>query len=515
MAAACNDAELGQSGAGAAFVGDPTEGALLVAAAEAGFLRDEIERESPRVLTLPFDSDRKRMTVVRRSKDALVAAVKGAPEMVLERCTHLRTEAGTTPLDEAGRSLIRESVALLASDALRVLAFAERRFDQLPPDETVESELTFLGLAGLQDPPRTDARDAVARCQRAGIRTVMITGDHPDTARAIAIELGVFNPGDELLLGAELEGLDDSQLAERVERISVYARVTATHKLRIVRAWKSRGAVVAMTGDGVNDAPALREASIGVAMGRAGTEVAKEAADMVITDDTSLRSWQRSRRAVASSTTYAKTLGYLLGGNVAELAVMLLAALGGMPLPLLPVQLLWINLVTDGLPALALATDPIDPDVLSRPPRRADAPLADRALLSSILTTASLTSAVTLGTFVYELRTGAELSTARNAAFSVLVFAELLRAFGARSETRPIWELGLFSNLRLFGVVAVSFALQLVIHYYGLMEALFQTKPISAAQCAAWVALGALPAAGQELQKLLARRGRRRPPSSS
>ncbi len=503
VAAACNDAELAAPGAGSAIVGDPTEGALLVVAAKAAIRRAEIERDSPRVLTLPFDSERKRMTIVRRRGAALVAAVKGAPEVILERCTHLRTATGTAPLDEAGRARIRESVALLASDALRVLAFAERRLDQVPSDETVESELTFLGLAGLQDPPRTDARDAVARCHRAGIRTVMITGDHPDTARAIAIELGVFGAGDELMLGAELEGLDDSLLAERVERISVYARVTAAHKLRIVRAWKSRGAVVAMTGDGVNDAPALREASIGVAMGRTGTEVAKEAADMVITDDTfsSIVAAVEEGRGIFDN--IRKTLGYLLGGNAAELAVMLFAALVGTPLPLLPVQLLWINLVTDGLPALALATDPIDPDVLTRPPRRTDTPLADRALLRPILVTALLTAAVTLGTFVFELRSGAGIATARNAAFSVLVFAELLRAFGARSETRPVWRLGLFSNLRLLAVVATSFVLQLVIHHYAPMEALFQTEPISAAQCAAWIALGAVPAAAQELQKLV------------
>ncbi len=505
-AAACNDAELVPRGAETETVGDPTEAALLVAAAKIGILRRDIERDSPRLATLPFDSDRKRMTVVRRRGDAPIAAVKGAPEVVLERCTHVRTAKGTEPLDEARRARIRECVALLARDALRVLAFADRRLDQFPSDAEVESELTFLGLTGLQDPPRSDARDAVARCQRAGIRTVMITGDHPDTARAIAAELGVLGVGDELVLGSELEKLDDESLADRVQRISVYARVTAAHKLRIVRAWKARGAVVAMTGDGVNDAPALREASIGIAMGRTGTEVAKEAADMVITDDkfSSIVAAVEEGRGIFDN--IRKTLGYLLGGNAAELAVMLLATLFGTSLPLLPVQLLWINLVTDGLPALALATDPIDPDVLARPPRRADAPFADRRLLLSILTTATLTTVVTFGTFVYELRNGAGLSTARNAAFSVLVFAELLRAFGARSDTRPIWELGFFSNLRLFAVVAASFSLQLVIHHYALMEALFKTEPISMAQCAAWIGLGALPFAGQEVQKVLARR---------
>jgi Ca2+-transporting ATPase len=453
------------------------------------------------------------MTVVRRRGDAAIAAVKGAPEVVLERCTHVRTAKGIEPLDEAERAAIREWVRLLASEALRVLAFAERRLERLPPEADVDHELTFLGLAGLQDPPRSDARDAVERCKRAGIRTVMITGDHPDTARAIAAELGVSGAGDELMLGSEIDALDAESLADRVQRTSVYARVTAEHKLRIVRAWKSHGTVVAMTGDGVNDAPALREASIGVAMGRAGTEVAKEAADMVITDDrfSSIVAAVEEGRGIFDN--IRKTLGYLLAGNAAELAIMVVATSLGTPLPLLPVQLLWINLVTDGLPALALATDPIDPDVLSRPPRRPDAPFADRRLVVSILSTATLTAAVTLGTFVYELHFGAGLATARNAAFSVLVFAELLRAFGARSETRGIWELGLFSNLRLFAVVAASFALQLAIQRYALAEELFKTEPTSLAQCGVWVALGAVPLAVLEISKLVRARqaeGKRR-----
>jgi Ca2+-transporting ATPase len=513
VAAACNDAELVARGAKSEIVGDPTEGALLVAAAKVGIRREGIERDSPRLATLPFDSERKRMTVVRRLGGAAIAAVKGAPEVVLERCTHVRTAKGTELLDEAGRAGIREWVRLLASDALRVLAFAERRLDRFPSAADVDRELTFLGLAGLQDPPRSDARDAVQRCKRAGIRTVMITGDHPDTARAIAVELGVSSAGDELMLGSEIDGLDDESLASRVERTSVYARVTAEHKLRIVRAWKSRGAIVAMTGDGVNDAPALREASIGVAMGRAGTDVAKEAADMVITDDrfSSIVAAVEEGRGIFDN--IRKTLGYLLAGNAAELAVMVMATLIGTHLPLLPVQLLWINLVTDGLPALALATDPIDPDVLARPPRRPDSPFADRRLVVSILATAALTAAVTFGTFIYELRAGSSLAAARNAAFSVLVFAELMRAFGARSETRGIWELGLFSNLRLFAVVAASFALQLVIQRYSLAEELFQTQPISLAQCGAWVALGAVPLAALELSKLVGARqtkGKRR-----
>ena len=504
-AAACNDAEL-VAAAESGFVGDPTEGALLEAAAKVGILRERIEADSPRVLTLPFDSERRRMTVVRRAADGMVAAVKGAPEAILARCTHVRTRDGIAPFDDAGRAAARETAASLARGALRVLAFAERRLDELPPPGQVEERLTFLGFAGLQDPPRSDARDAVARCRSAGIRVVMITGDHPDTGRAIAAELGIFASGDELMVGSEVDLVDDAALAARVERVAVYARATAEHKLRIVRAWKSRGAVVAMTGDGVNDAPALREASIGVAMGRSGTEVAKQAADMVIADDrfSSIVAAVEEGRGIFDN--IRKTLGYLLAGNAAELAVMLLAGLSGLPLPLLPVQLLWINLVTDGLPALALATDPIAPDVLGRPPRPTDSPLADRALLSSVLVTAALTAGVTLAIFVWELNAGSSIPAARNAAFSVLVFAELLRSFGARSEKRLVWEIGLFSNLRLFAVVAASFALQLSIDHIGPLEVLFQTEPIGLRQSALWSALGALPLAAHDAEKWLRRR---------
>jgi P-type Ca2+ transporter type 2C len=503
VAAACNDAELTLRDGQVEFLGDPTEAALLVEAEKRGIRRRDVERDSARVAVLPFDSERKLMTVVRRRGPALVAAVKGAPEVLLTRCTRVRSSSGTESLDEAGRERIRERVRLFAGDALRVLGFAERHLERYPSEGEVETELTFLGLAGLQDPPRPDARDSVARCGHAGIRTVMITGDHPDTARAIAAELGVLAPGDELVTGSELEELDDASLAARAPKTSVYARVTAAHKLRIVRAWKRHGAVVAMTGDGVNDAPALREASIGIAMGRTGTEVAKAAADIVITDDhfsTIVAAVEEGRRIFDN---IRKTLGYLLAGNSAELAVMLLATLVGTPLPLLPVQLLWVNLVTDGLPALALASDPIDPGALDRPPRHPDSPFADRRLVGTILLTAALTSAVTFGSFAYELWRGSELAVARNAAFSVLTFAELLRAFGARSETRPIWVLGPFTNLPLFVVVVGSFALQVSIHQHPLLQAVFETEPIGLGQLVAWVGLAALPLAVLEAVKLL------------
>ncbi|MCK6371705.1 MAG: HAD-IC family P-type ATPase, partial [Gammaproteobacteria bacterium] len=288
VAAACNDAELQEKAGRPAVVGDPTEGALLVAAAKGGITRSALESEMPRLRTVPFDSDRKRMTIVRaRGADAM-AFVKGAPEVIIERCTHILTEQGSVELSASDRSRLAQAGALMANDALRVLALARRALPQpVTPDDNndVEQGLTLVGLIGLQDPPRAEAREAVAKCNRAGIKTVMITGDHPDTARAIARELGILGTGDGVLVGVELERLTREALAGRVSDIAVYARVTAEHKLRIVRAWKARGAIVAMTGDGVNDAPALKEASIGIAMGITGTEVTKEAAHIIITDD--------------------------------------------------------------------------------------------------------------------------------------------------------------------------------------------------------------------------------------
>jgi Cu+-exporting ATPase len=511
--AACNDAELTLIDNRPGVVGDPTEGALLVAAAKGGITRGVFETEMPRLATVPFDSERKRMTVIRNRESRSWAFVKGAPEVILSRCTLIRTDQGVRELTENDRSRMIQANALLAHDALRVLAVAERPLDGFSFEEgrgvndaEIEQELTFLGLVGLQDPPRAEAREAVGKCKRAGIKAVMITGDHPDTARAIGHELGILGKGDEVLVGAELDRLDDEALKQRVSQVSVYARVTAEHKLRIVRAWKALGAVVAMTGDGVNDAPAIKEASIGIAMGITGTEVTKEAADMIVTDDNfaSIVAAVEEGRGIYDN--IAKTLAYLLGSSTGELIVMLIAVLLGWPLPLLPLHLLWINLVTDGFAALALSTDPIDPDVLSRPPRHPQSALLNRDLLKLTLFTGLLAASVTLGVFAYEFYIiGSSLEQARDAAFTALVITGLLRAFGARSEQHTLWQIGLFSNLRLFLVVAVSFALQLAIHHVPMFQTLFQIEPVMLNQCATWIGVGFIPLIVLELRKVIRR----------
>jgi Ca2+-transporting ATPase len=367
--------------------------------------------------------------------------------------------------------------------------------------DAVERDMVFVGLAGMYDPPRAEAKEAVAKCHNAGIRVVMITGDHPRTALAIARELGIAGPNDESLTGVELDALDDAALRDRASRAVVYARVTAAHKLRIVRAWKSRGAVVAMTGDGVNDAPAIKGADIGVAMGRTGTEVTKQAADIIIADDNfaSIVAAVEEGRGIYDN--IRKTLQYLLAGNCGELLLMTACIVGGLPIPLLPIHLLWINLVTDGLPALCLATDPIDPDVMRHRPRARDETVANRAFLRVMLLTGVLTAVVAFSVYFCGLKDGT-LELARTRAFAVLVFAEVLRSFGARSETKPVWKLGLFTNTRLAVVAALTIGFQFLALHHVATGRLFKTGIVSVRDCMVLLLLGFIPFAVLEAMKV-------------
>jgi P-type Ca2+ transporter type 2C len=512
-AVACNDAHLTSHEGRPAIVGDPTEGALLVLAAKAGITRERAKADMRRVGAFAFTSERKRMTVIIKSARGLMAYVKGAPEVLLARCSRERLRDGIKPLSPEDRARIIAANAILARDALRVIACAQRSLQPvdssgaaLLDEAEVERDLEFLGLVGMQDPPRAEARDAVRGCDMAGIRTVMITGDHPQTAAAIARDVGILHPGDAAFSGTELERMSDEELRERVRDVSVYARVTAEHKLRIVRAWKSLGAIVAMTGDGVNDAPALKEAAIGVAMGVTGTEVTKQAADIVIADDNFATIVAAVEEGRGIYDNIAKTLLYLMGGNFGELMVMLVAGVVGWPLPLLPIQLLWINLVSDGLPALALATDPIDRDVLQRRPRDPKAEMISRGFVGRVALVGCLSATVTLTAFGYTLYSGMDLARARNAAFFVLVVEELMRAFGSRNVYKPLWQVGVLTNLRLLLVVLASFALQLLISATPVMERIFQTQRVNLTECAVGVVLGVIPLSTLELIKVLGKR---------
>jgi len=458
-AAADCDAELAADGRG---TGDPTELAILQAAALRGIRRQEIEKDLPRRDEHPFDSERKMMSVLRSDG---VLYLKGAAEMVLPR---VRGEAGNAVA----------AAAELASRGLRVLAVAVGRGDR-------EEDLELRGLIGLSDPPRTEAIEAVRQARRAGVRTVMITGDHPRTAEAIAREMGLLQPGDD-------------------PREVVHARATPEDKLKVVRAWKAKGAVVAMTGDGVNDAPALKEAHIGIAMGKGGTEVTREASDMVLADDNyaSIVAAVREGRGIYDN--IQKTLVYLLAGNTGELLLMLGATAFGLPIPLLPLQLLWINLVTDGLPALALVMEPAAPELLERPPRPLKEPILGRAQWITILWVGALEATLSLAVFAWALRTR-DLPHARNMAFSVVVFAEVLRALASRSTSRTYFEVGAWSNMRLIAVVVASVGLQLLIHWVPPLHPLFDIAPMDAWEIGVTAGLGLVPATALELSKLLSR----------
>jgi Ca2+-transporting ATPase len=510
----CNNAHLVQEESTWKVIGDPTEGALLAAGRKAGGNQERLDKELPKQHEIPFDSDRKRSSVIRRMPEGTLRAfINGAPDVLLPRCTHIFTSTGIRPIMDQDRQNILAQNTAMARQALRVLGSAYRDLDHTAPSdltaEAVERELVFVGLTGMYDPPRPEGKDAVAQCRAAGIRVVMITGDHPDTATAIARELGIASGENATLTGAALDTISDATLQQRVPHIAVYARVTAAHKLRIIRAWQANEAVVAMTGDGVNDAPAIQGADIGIAMGQSGTEVTRQAADMIITDDNfaSIVAAVEEGRGIYDN--IRKTLQYLLAGNTGELLLMTLCVVVGLPTPLLAIHLLWINLVTDGLPALCLATDPIDPDVMQRHPRRQSERLTDRGFLRTMFLTGVLTAGVACAVYLYVLQTGT-LETARTYAFAVLVYAELLRSFGARSETKPVWRIALFTNVNLVVVVAMSFGIQVWSQHNATLGSFLKTSFMPLADCLLLLAVGAIPLGILEMVKVVRHAQRRR-----
>lgn len=510
----CNHAHLVQEGGTWNVLGDPTEGALLVAGRKAGGNRERIEQDLPKQHEIPFDSDRKRSTVIRKMPEGTLRAfINGAPDVLLARCTNLYTGTGVRPMTEEDRQTIVAHNDAMAQQALRVLGSAYRDLDSASALDltaaAVEHDLVFVGLSGMYDPPRQEAKEAVAKSRAAGIRVVMITGDHPRTAMAIARELGIASGDAATLAGSELDKLSDDELRQRAPNVAVYARVTAEHKLRIIRAWKANDAVVAMTGDGVNDAPAIKGADIGIAMGKSGTEVTKQASDMIITDDNfaSIVAAVEEGRGIYDN--IRKTLQYLLAGNTGELLLMTICVVIGLPTPLLPIHLLWINLVTDGLPALCLATDPIDPDVMTRRPRRPSERITDRSFLVTMFLTGCLTAGVSFAVYLYGLQTGTE-EMARTEAFATLVFAELLRAFGGRSATKPVWRISLLSNINLALVVSVSFGLQVWSHHNATLGLFLRTSFLSLADCVLLLAVGAIPLVVLEMVKVVRQVGRLR-----
>ena len=514
----CNGAILRQENGTWQIIGDPTEGALLVVSAKVGLFKDTLESEATFEREIPFDAERKRMSLIRRTADGYTLFTKGAPDVLLARCTHrLTLDGATEPLAEEDRQSILQANGALAHQSLRVLAAA---FRSLTPDEVdappeqLEQGLVFSGLFAMKDPLRSEAIDAVRLCRQAGIKTAMITGDHKETAIAIARELGLHHDDSLALSGAELDHFTDEQLAERVQDVRVYARVSAEHKLRIVQALKRNGAIVAMTGDGVNDAPAIKAADIGVAMGIAGTDVTKEASDMVVTDDNfaSIAAAVEEGRGIFDN--IRKTVHFLLSCNVSEVLVMLLATLFGLPLPLLPIQILWMNLVTDGFPALALAVDPKAPDLMGQPPRQTQARLLDRDRLWAIAGEGLMLAVIALSVFSCSLFVWRQpIEQARTVTFTVMVMAQLVHAFNCRSDRWSLFTVGITTNRPLIWAVVLSLALQVGILTIPVVESIFKVAPLPIEDWELMVLMALVPLAVVEAIKWMRRQ--REAPSDS
>jgi Ca2+-transporting ATPase len=454
--------------------GDPTEGALIVAAAKAGLEKADLDDRFPRVDEIPFTSESKRMTTFHRIDDAQVAYAKGAPEVILAACSRQLTSEGETALEEPDRAKVLGAVREMAGEALRVLGVARKRGAKR---EDAEGDMTFLGLVGMIDPPRPEARAAVEQCKHAGIRVIMITGDHPLTAEAIAREIGLADSG-RVVTGAELEEMSDETLARQVEHIEVYARVSPADKLRVVTALQDRGHVVSMTGDGVNDAPALKKADIGVAMGITGTDVSKEASAMTLLDDNfaSIVAAVEEGRGIFANV--KKYLMYLLSANIGEIGLVAGATLAGLPLPLTAVQILYVNLATDGLPALALSVDPPEDDLMERPPRDPDTGVFTRSVVILMLVGGIWSSLANLALFAWALQSGRSVALAMTMTFVSLVLIEFIKAYNFRSDHHSLFRRPFANKWLNLAIVWEVALLVFIISFEPLHEA-FGTRPLS------------------------------------
>jgi len=517
IAALCNNAVLRKNRVGVAglfrdnseatwnIVGDPTEGALLVAAAKGGVWREALEKRESLLYELTFDSERKCMSVIYELQGSKFCYSKGAPDIILNKCSKVWVNGEAVVLTKELKEKILSANDNMASRALRVLGLAYRELPvhlQEYKENEIEDELIFVGLAGMIDPPRSSAKRAVAVCHTAGIKTVMITGDHKKTAEAVARELGVLtDPAEQILTGPEIEEMSAYQLKEAVKHTAVYARVSPKHKLSIVKALKDGGHIVAMTGDGVNDAPAVKEADIGVSMGLTGTDVTKEASSLILGNDdfATIISAVKEGRIIYDN--IRKFIRYLLGCNIGEVLTMFVATLLGFPLPLLPIQILWMNLVTDGLPAMALGLDPGDPDVMQRRPRSPKESIFAHGLVRRIIVRGCVITLVVISIYLYGFfLCGHDLDLARTMAFTALVFIQLFYVFDCRSERYSIFELGFLSNPYLVGAVACSMLMQLAVIYIPFFQRTFKTVPLETGH---WIIIIVLTLGTTLLQGLL------------
>ena len=528
-----NDSQLEHAGEQAGqetfrMIGDPTEGAILVAALKAGASAKALNESYPRKQEIPFDSTRKRMVTIHEVQDPKdedisplthedekrewhIVAVKGAPDVVLDLCSHMQTlNNGDKKLSDELRQEVLAANDAMTKDALRVLGVAYRCLPVMPDEinsEELEKDLTFVGLIGMIDPAREEVKEALNKAKDAGIRTIMITGDYPNTAKAIAEEIGLLRPGHQVMTGSEVNQLSNEEMVENVKMTDVYARVSPEHKMRIVDALRANQEVVAMTGDGVNDAPAIKRADIGVAMGITGTDVAKGTADMVLTDDNyaSIVSAVEQGRVIYSN--IRKFVYYLLSCNAAEIMIIFLATLFGWPIPLTAIQLLWLNLVTDGAPALALGTEAGDPDIMDRPPRPPQEPIINKYMQIGIVVQTIAITAVTLGAFaIGRFIDPTHIEYAETMAFVTLSISELFRAYTARSEFYPLLKIGVFKNKLMNWAVLGSLALIFVVVYVPFLQPIFNTASLGLEQWLEILPLVLIPSIAAEVTKIFIRK---------
>jgi len=480
----CNDTRLVSVDGVWNIKGDSTEGALVVVSAKAGLSQEEAHDKFPRIDEIPFSSERKRMTTMHSTPDGKVAYSKGAPEIILDSCSYILTDSKEEPLTEKDKAQVLDTAKQMAGEALRVLGMAYKRFPEMPAcKEDSETGMVFVGLAGMIDPPREEVKEAIRLCDKAGIKSVMITGDHKLTAMAVAKELGLLKKGI-AVTGAELDKLTDEEFEKNVEDIEVYARVSPAHKLRVIEAFDKKGEIVAMTGDGVNDAPALKKADIGVAMGITGTDVSKEAAAMVLTDDNfaSIVAAVEEGRGIFQN--IKKYLMYLLSCNVGEVLIMFAAGLMGLPLPLIAIHLLWVNLTTDGLPALALGVDPSDPDTMEQPPRDPKSSIFSGNMIAVISAVGVAMPATMIPMFLWKLTSEGgswrDLSNplipeAQTMVLCTMVLFELFRSLACRSEIHSVFKVGVFANKWLIYAIISSIAMLMVVLYVPALQGPFHT----------------------------------------
>ncbi|MGB9939225.1 calcium-transporting P-type ATPase, PMR1-type [Methanosarcina sp.] len=499
----CNDAGLVKEEGVWNITGDPTEGALVVAAAKQGIWRTALEEKHRRKGEVPFSSERKKMTTLNSSEDGLYAYSKGAPEVILASCTKIFLGGCEEDLTPERKQEILDVVNDLANQTLRVMGFAYRRVPEDILPEEAEKEMVFAGLMGMRDPPREEVKVAIATCTSAGIRTIMITGDHRTTAFAIARELGIFREGDLVLTGVELDALDNREFEEIVEKISVYARVYPEHKLKVVEALKKKGYIVAMTGDGVNDAPALKAADMGIAMGITGTDVSKEASSMILTDDNfaSIVSAVEEGRNILKN--IKNFIAYGLTCHIGVVLIVLVGVLAWQILPVIAVQILWINLITDGLPPMALSLEAPDRGLMTQKPRKSKEGLVSKRMLIASLGLGLLIAVQSLGVLYWALNNGVSLPKIQTLIFTLVVISLMFNAFNWRSERYSIFSLGIFTNRSLIYAVLSTIILQLAAIYIPIMQTAFRTVPLSLSDWAMIIPLASTTLIAMEFTKYL------------